>query len=613
MRGVQLWRPGLAIVLGYAQHAFQTAAAATVPAVAALSTKAAHAGVSGRMSVEISPKHAQIAEIYLGTPPQKLRCLIDTGSSDLWVPSKRCQRCQNANNFDADGSSTFKPEMVQTPYGARPHAVKIAYGSGQVVGYVVSDALQFGSLRIPNQAFLIVEDAALPPSRQWDGICGLGWKGIAQVSPTLYENVQLQHYKALFAIVPKPGDAAQMVLGHVPSAQITWAAAETYDPTGGRLGSQRTFWMISGGLKIHAPKPFPMRFLVDTGTNQVLLVPTRHYTSLIGSLVPPTIFNNLCTMSPEAGVICDCSIKSYQGRGLKPLEIWISGRPFVLPLSKMFMKAKATNGGEVCLLTIQPNDISGTALPMGLSSILGGLLGSGLLGPLFGQSRISNRVLPGQSGSEEVPVMPFQQPALASNGQDVVLEKVSFPHGVRCQETIVIEHGQAKHSRERCSESAQPRKLQTMRQVLHDLFGSSQSGGMTGTQPGSTVGTWGDPVYGQPPTAVQPQQTTEDPNEYWMLGGFFLEHFVTVFDFDNARLGFADPPGGVIHRDEVVGSLEEAIPRFTLGDRLWFVPICEFAALVASLLAVAGVWRALRPRAALPEEVEALSAVPQMT
>jgi hypothetical protein len=587
-------------VLAFSHHVLQTL------------QQAAHAAVSGRaqMSVEISPKHAQIAEIFLGTPPQKLRCLIDTGSSDLWVPSKRCQRCQNANNFDADGSSTFKPEMVQTVYGERPHAVKIAYGSGQVVGYVVSDTLQFGSLRIPNQAFLIVEDAALPPSRMWDGICGLGWKGIAQVSPTIYENMQLQHHKALFSIVPKPGGTAQMVLGHDPSAQITWAAAEAYDPTGGRLGSQRTFWMISGGLKIHAPKPFPMRFLVDTGTNQVLLVPPRHYTSLMRSLVPPTIFNNLCTMNPEAGVICDCSIKNYQGRGLKPLEIWISGRAFVLPLSKMFMKAQAKTGGEVCLLTIQPNDLSGSALPMGLGSILGGLLGSGLLGPLFGQSRISNRVLPGQSGTEEIPVMPFQKPVLASSGQDVVLDKVSFPHGVRCQETMVIEKGHLTHSKERCSESAQPRRLQTMRQVLHDLLGSSHGGGMIGTQPG-TGGTWGDPAYGQPPMAGQTQPPTADPHEYWMLGGFFLEHFVTVFDFDNARLGFADP-AGVIHRDEVVSSLE-IVPSSTIGDRIWFLPMCEFAAVAASLLAVMGAWRALRPRTAFHEETEALSPMSQPT
>merc|ERR1712232_222527 len=31
------------------------------------------------------------------------------------------------------------------------------------------------------------------------------------------------------------------------------------------------------------------------------------------------------------------------------------------------------------------------------------------------------------------------------------------------------------------------------------------------------------------------------PTEHWMIGGMFLEHFVTIFDFDNARIGFAEP------------------------------------------------------------------------
>merc|ERR1712129_303545 len=43
--------------------------------------------------------------------------------------------------------------------------------------------------------------------------------------------------------------------------------------------------------------------------------------------------------------------------------------------------------------------------------------------------------------------------------------------------------------------------------------------------------------YPTPPT---------DPNEYWMLGGVFLEHFVTIFDFDSVRLGFANPAAGLV-------------------------------------------------------------------
>jgi len=69
--------------------------------------------------------------------------------------------------------------MKNTFYGEKPQAVKIAYGSGDVTGYAVHDKMGFGSLEIPSQAFIIVEDASLPDGRSWDGICGLGWTSIS--------------------------------------------------------------------------------------------------------------------------------------------------------------------------------------------------------------------------------------------------------------------------------------------------------------------------------------------------------------------------------------------------------------------------------------------------
>jgi len=412
-------------------------------------------GSGERMPVAINHAHAQIAEISLGSPPQRLTCLIDSGSSDLWVPSKRCQRCQNYNSFDADASSTFVPEMQATPYGNRPHAVKISYGSGDVVGYSAHDVLNFGSTRIQSQAFIIVEDAALP-SREWDGICGLGWRGIAKVGPTLYESIQQHGSPALFAIVPVAKAAsghsqARLTVGEVPQASmlpdtLRWVSAERYDPTGGQLGGgDRTFWVVSGGLQINAPRPVPARFLVDTGTNQVLLVPGRFYQTFIRSLIPSHHFDQFCGNSPHAGVVCDCSIMRQQ---LRPLQIHFGGRSFALPVSKMFVKVHSTMGREMCLLTIQPNTMTG-----GLGS-LGGLLG-GLLGSILG--------------------------------------------GRRLQQT-------------------------PLQQILGGLLGGEGSNsphGSSGASPAS-------------------QQPASDPNELWMLGGMFLEHFVTIFDFDNARLGFAE-------------------------------------------------------------------------
>jgi len=209
--------------------------------------------------------------------------------------------------------------------------------------------------------------------------------------------------------------------------------------------------------QINAPQPYQARFLVDTGTNQVLLVPSRLYQMFIRSLIPDQLFDSMCGHDPQAGVVCDCSIQQYQQ--LKPLRIVISGTGFELPLSKMFMTAPGRH--ELCLLTIQPNDLQGGGILPGLGGLLGGLLGS-----LFGPA-MSNRVLPQQSG--------------------VVTPSASATTDTSLRATL-------------------GRRLQNL-------------------------------GYPTPPT---------DPNEYWMLGGVFLEHFVTIFDFDSGRLGFANPAAGLV-------------------------------------------------------------------
>jgi len=90
-----------------------------------------------------------------------------------------------------------------------------------------------------------------------------------------------------------------------------------------------------------------------------------------------------------------------------------------------------------------------------------------------------------------------------------------------------------------------------------------------------------------------------DPNEYWMLGGVFLEHFTTIFDFDNGRLGFANPPGeaGLIGLSATaMGDSSQAIlPVLTWQKRSPLVLAASLAVtgtMVAFLLAaVLGMWR----------------------
>jgi len=445
------------------------------------------------------------------------------------------------------------------------------------MGYSVRDRFQLGSVQIQSQPFIIVEDAALP-RRKWDGICGLGWKALSKVGPTLYENMQQQSLPARFSIVPT-STAARLVLGDMPSNTsmkpntLKWVPAEKYDPSGGFM-ADRTFWVVSGGVQINAPQPVPARFLVDTGTNQVLMVPTRFYQTFIRSLIPSSLFDSLCGHDPRAGVICECAIMREE---LKPLRIHLGGHPFVLPVSKMFMKVPAKMGGSMCMLTIQPNTMTrgGSMGGMGslggiLGSILGGIAGPTVrtgrrlqetLGQLLGdmladqqahqdgsQVPLSQEPSSGQAPSITVIGMPPSgQPPALGGGHPVLIQPPSGQSpGFGGGHPVLIQ-----------PPSGQSPSLGGGHPVLiqpppygseQPQFGHppEQTGPLQGLQPEETI-PYGAPHSGQVPPVPGGGQTptahapVADPNELWMIGGVFLEHFVTIFDFDNAQLGFAEP------------------------------------------------------------------------
>lgn len=86
------------------------------------------------------------ADITLGTPPQSFKVILDTGSSNLWVPSQSCSSiaCFLHTKYDSSSSSTFKKNGSD---------FKIQYGSGAMEGFVSKDDLTIGDLKIKGQDF----------------------------------------------------------------------------------------------------------------------------------------------------------------------------------------------------------------------------------------------------------------------------------------------------------------------------------------------------------------------------------------------------------------------------------------------------------------------------
>lgn len=533
------------------------------------------------LDLSITRSHALVAQLEVGTPPQKMTCLLDTGSSDLWIPSKRCKSCQNQHLFHADKSSTFSPELISQPgtAGRHPVAVRLSYGTGDIVGCKVQDTVRFGGAEIRNQSFIIVEDAQLPSQRGWDGICGLGWKGIAQLKGPIYQHLQEMGQKAIFSFVPQGASSAHLVLGQVPHyavkpGTLVWSDAEAMH--GGQLRG-RSFWVTRGGIAVHKQTPHPARFLVDTGTNQVLLAPQRLYVSIMRSVLPEDKFNDLCGMDEMAhgAVFCDCSIVDHS-KHLPPLRIFLADHPFELPIAEIFSRVPTTDGrGEACLLAIQPNnlDVEGRgSMPMPLPfGGLGGLLpdlsagfpfpidlpdllapleeqgspfgAAGPLGLLPGFSPIGGEGTGGKEGKEAKSL--FGDLGIGHLRKGVQTEQVAEeihtrPDGTVCKYITVIENGKVKSRKEECdkagSDSSNVRRLQLV-----------------------------VPMGGILEIPLDPAGEEEDVDapELWILGGMFLERFVVSFDFDQGRMGVAEPASSTEGLDTIGMESFPGHPRWT--------------------------------------------------
>jgi len=126
------------------------------------------------------------SEIEIGTPPQTFKVVLDTGSSNLWVPSSECGSiaCYLHTKYDSSSSSTYKKNGS---------TFEIQYGSGSMKGFVSNDVMTIGDLTIKSQDFAeATEEPGLAFAfGRFDGILGLGWDTISvnHIVPPFYNIV----------------------------------------------------------------------------------------------------------------------------------------------------------------------------------------------------------------------------------------------------------------------------------------------------------------------------------------------------------------------------------------------------------------------------------------
>lgn len=284
------------------------------------------------------------AEVEVGTPAQKFNVVMDTGSSNLWVPVEggSCGKSpipfinklplfSKKHLFNDKESSTFEPTT---------EVFKIQYGSGAVSGLFSKDTVSLGNdLAVKNQDFATISDCGglgiAYLMGKFDGILGLGFPTISvDGKQTVFGNAILQ------GLVSQP--VFSFYLGDSKDGELTFGGYDEDHFTGDLHWvplSSATYWQINPSkITMGEYSMANTQAIVDSGTS-LMVGPTaevRKIAEMLGATTMP--------FSPASLIDCDAEVPDFVVT-IDNKEYTIPGKDFIL------------NGmGGKCMLAMQGMD-----------------------------------------------------------------------------------------------------------------------------------------------------------------------------------------------------------------------------------------------------------------
>ena len=313
-----------------------------------------------------------VAHVAIGTPRQSFTVVMDTGSSNLWVPDSTCSdyavspACEIQHRYRNTSSSTFYNGCPCSSCG-----LFIPYGSGTVLGTLSMDTVEVGGIVLPNTSFgrVYAEPGNISEwgAPTFDGILGLAYPIIAMpllsMLPGPFDEMMTRNIvpQPLFSIYlsSKENDTSSYVaFGEIPTSNyegslITvpqdllqpelgyWCVGVNAIKVGGKVqpGTSGIIGVIDTGTSLIAGppdvvNPIIAQINVSSDCSNIHTLPNISFTFALAwgathdFVLTPEQYTYRETFKDGTPDQCQCGLFAFDaGEGLLPL--WILGDPFL--------------------------------------------------------------------------------------------------------------------------------------------------------------------------------------------------------------------------------------------------------------------------------------------
>ncbi|KAM0258943.1 hypothetical protein ACHAQJ_003599 [Trichoderma viride] len=288
-------------------------------------------------------------EIQVGTPPQILTVVFDTGSSDLVIPSTQC----TANPGCTGLQHRFASEDSET-FTSLNGSFRIAYSTGtgvsasgnvELEGLVVRDVVDVAGLRVENFQFgLITNQSAAFGVDPFDGIVGMGFQSGLSTGPQTFLdalNSSGQIGQAVYGLylTPQSVGHAEVSLGGVDSSKLTSAInyIPVYPTTGQFNGTFEGVYVNNKTTDIS-----PNYAIYDSGTANIAA--PKEDAEKIYAMISPDIkpIDAVGTYGIPCAKLTDIN---------STISFFIGGQEYIIPSQELNV-GPISNQSDVCQMLI---------------------------------------------------------------------------------------------------------------------------------------------------------------------------------------------------------------------------------------------------------------------